>query len=70
MLCVVQRNVLDHHVRLKTLLVTDTYLQRKNESSILVTCHIDYIKVCMHIDTNINMCFGFSYHCTQCFVSV
>lgn len=70
MLHVVQRNVLDHHVYLKTLLVAGTYLQRKNESYILVTCHIDYIKVCMHINTNINMCFGFSYHCTQCFVSV
>lgn len=66
----VQQNVLDHHVRLKTLLVTGTVLQRKNELCILVTCHIDYIKVCVHIDTNINMCFGFSSHCTECFVSV
>jgi len=70
MIHVVQRNVLDHHVYLKALLVAGTFLQRKNEPCILVTCHIDYIKVCMHIDTNINMCFGFSFHCTQYFVSV
>jgi hypothetical protein len=70
MLHVVQRNVLDHHVCSETLLVTGTFLQRKNEACILVTCHIDYIKVCVHIDTNINTCFGFSYHCTQCSVSV
>ena len=55
MLHVVQRNVLDHHVYLKVLLVAGTFLQRKNESCILVTCHIDYLKECMHIDTYKNV---------------
>jgi len=63
-----QRNVLDYHVRLKTLLVTGTILQRKNESCILVTCYVDYIKVRMHIDTNINMClYLYQYACVLAF---